>query len=437
MSYRFKAALCGFLATLSSGYGYAALDEVAQAVSDGDYGAAQHALDASPELQRQSVEGRLLQAAVLAGNGKLEQAEARYKALIEQAPGLPEAYNNLATLYARQGRLDEARKLLEQAMRTNPSYATVYDNLSSVYLEMSRSAYAKALQISERNGGPKLKPIYAVTVPEATPVTPVVVASVDIPEQIAPAAPPATAPDAVEPVERIPAVETKTPEKAVAVEAEDSAAVVPEAETAVPTADSPVGEKDASVDTATSVPAASRSPGDEQKTEVASDAQDAQPPVAVASADTFAEKPVSEAPAPAADVDTAASGKPVESAVTKPATAQPREEVIAMLKRWAADWAGQNVEGYLDAYAMDFQPGHGLSLAQWQAQRRNRLGKPSYIEVQLGDFNVTLRGEDRAVVDLVQHYRSDRYSDLTRKRLRLVRQPEGWKIVSEKTLEVL
>jgi len=78
-----------------------------------------------------------------------------------------------------------------------------------------------------------------------------------------------------------------------------------------------------------------------------------------------------------------------------------------------------------------------LTRGQWQAQRRRRLSHPESIEVQLGDFEVKFDGNDRARVTVVQYYRSERYSDTVRKRFQLLRGADGWKILSEKTIEVL
>lgn len=422
MSFRFKAALCGVLAAISSSYSYAALDEVAQAVSDGDYGAALHALEAAPAGQRQSVEGQLLHAAALAGSGELEQAETQYKALIEQAPRLPEAYNNLAALYARQGRLDEARKLLEQAMRTNPSYATVYDNLSNIYLEMSRSAYAKALQIGKNKDGPSLQPIYNVNALQAASATPVVVASVEAPEPL-PASDEASSP--VETGQSAVTESEKTASEATEIPASSAVENGATDEQSGASSDVPAAQE--------SEPAQKGAAEEAVMPEQPSPLEPTETPQeTVASAETTTSLPEQAvAEAPVSDPVTAPKAPEQDIAV------QPVDEVIATLKRWAADWAGQNVDGYLNTYDQSFQPGHGLTFEQWQAQRRKRLSKPEYIQVQLGDFDVKLQGSDRAIVDLVQHYSSNRYSDLTRKRIRLVRQPDGWKIVSEKTVEVL
>ena len=113
------------------------------------------------------------------------------------------------------------------------------------------------------------------------------------------------------------------------------------------------------------------------------------------------------------------------------------ETAIAALQQWASAWSSQDVEGYLNSYDAAYQPPRGLSLQQWQAERRRRLVRPSGIEVALSDFEVMGRGDDSLTVKLSQRYRSEHYRDHTRKGFVMVSREEGWKILSEYTIEVL
>ncbi len=110
---------------------------------------------------------------------------------------------------------------------------------------------------------------------------------------------------------------------------------------------------------------------------------------------------------------------------------------IAALKLWADAWSAQNVAGYLAAYDVDYLPPGGLSLEQWQAQRRLRLKKPKKIEVFLSDFEVSSSGGGTLTVKLVQRYRSDHYRDSTRKGFILVPRNGEWKIGDEYTIGVI
>ncbi|MBE0599501.1 MAG: tetratricopeptide repeat protein, partial [Desulfuromonadales bacterium] len=74
---------------------------------------------AEPDLQQQIAEGGRL---IL--DGDTEAAVELFQALIKKYPTDPEAYNNLAALYAQRGELEPARLTLEQALLTDTTYAT-------------------------------------------------------------------------------------------------------------------------------------------------------------------------------------------------------------------------------------------------------------------------------------------------------------------------
>ena len=115
----------------------------------------------------------------------------------------------------------------------------------------------------------------------------------------------------------------------------------------------------------------------------------------------------------------------------------PEDEIEQVMYQWASAWAGQDVEAYLDVYSNNFVPTGQQSLAQWQAQRRQRLARPDRIELELEEMEVLIFDVRHARVRLTQGYRSERYSDVTRKEFQMVREDGHWRISSERTLEVI
>ncbi|MFV2060955.1 MAG: hypothetical protein ACC653_09745 [Gammaproteobacteria bacterium] len=77
----------------------------------------------------------------------INQAIKTYHLIIKLYPGFPEAYNNLAGIFAKQGKLMLAKETLEKGINTNKSYALIHNNINSIYLEMARESYVKALQL--------------------------------------------------------------------------------------------------------------------------------------------------------------------------------------------------------------------------------------------------------------------------------------------------
>ncbi|MDX1503230.1 MAG: hypothetical protein R3325_12790, partial [Thermoanaerobaculia bacterium] len=62
------------------------------------------------------------------------------------------------------------------------------------------------------------------------------------------------------------------------------------------------------------------------------------------------------------------------------------------------------------------------------------LAAPRFIRVSLAFLDFRTPSADRAEVDFVQSYESDRRSDTVTKRLELVREAGGWKIVAERVI---
>lgn len=62
--------------------------------------------------------------------GNLEQAEDAFLRVIEIAPGVIEAYNNLASIYSQRDELERAKEMLKKALEINPNYVMARCNLA-------------------------------------------------------------------------------------------------------------------------------------------------------------------------------------------------------------------------------------------------------------------------------------------------------------------
>jgi hypothetical protein len=114
----------------------------------------------------------------------------------------------------------------------------------------------------------------------------------------------------------------------------------------------------------------------------------------------------------------------------KGAVADSAEEAV---NAWAAAWADRKTDAVVQMYSPTFQaPGEGGSAA-YLDQRRQQIESGRSPAARLEDMSVDTVGADRRVVTFVQRFGDDR----VRKELTLVREKQGWRIVSERTLEVL
>ncbi len=119
---------------------------------------------------------------------------------------------------------------------------------------------------------------------------------------------------------------------------------------------------------------------------------------------------------------------------------QLRQSLMAALEQWRSDWASLNTEAYLAHYDVKFRNERG-DLAAWKRYKRRVNATKSHIAVAIDhltlihDPNHWPEGEV-VVAEFDQHYRSNNYQDVSRKRLYWVRRGanQGWKILIEESL---
>ncbi len=108
------------------------------------------------------------------------------------------------------------------------------------------------------------------------------------------------------------------------------------------------------------------------------------------------------------------------------------------IQGWSFAWANQDIDRYLSFYAEDFQPENTqLSRSAWVEQRKVRLLNPRKIEISVSEIELQIDNEPIKRAEFQQRYKSDYYQDNILKSLEFVSQDDQWKIISEKTVQVL
>jgi len=136
----------------------------------------------------------------------------------------------------------------------------------------------------------------------------------------------------------------------------------------------------------------------------------------------------------------------LESATTPPPQAVPlyqpvtrmdeqtRKQLESAVDGWAAAWSRQDVDDYLAWYSENFEVPGNQSRNQWEALRRSRLGRPDFISISISFEKTEIVGADEAQVTFKQTYKSNRYKDVTRKRLTLIKEAQTWRIKQERSI---
>ena len=151
------------------------------------------------------------------------------------------------------------------------------------------------------------------------------------------------------------------------------------------------------------------------------------PPAAVAAAPV----PPPAAPTPA-PVAAATKVAPAPAAPAAAAAPDNNAEILAVVNKWAKDWASRNPDGYLAAYSPSFKPEDGSTRAAWSAARRERITTPRKIKVELLGTTVEAVSANEARVTFRQAYSSDTLQTRSRKTLTLAREGSRWLITRER-----
>ena len=109
----------------------------------------------------------------------------------------------------------------------------------------------------------------------------------------------------------------------------------------------------------------------------------------------------------------------------------PSEDIQQRIGEWASAWQRKDADAYLKHYADDFTPVAGITHADWLQQRRERLGRPGEISVQLSNMNITTDGRV-ATARFTQSYSTQGKTLKETKTLALVLRDGHWLIRQER-----
>jgi Flp pilus assembly protein TadD len=332
--------------------------------------------------------GWLLYGISLINQNKLNEAADIFSKLIRLYPDSPEPYNNLAVVYARKGDNEKAVDVLLQAFETHPSYAQVQSNLKAVYAALATQAYNRALDLDTSHKAPRAN--LGVLDQVYQPASATLLASAPAQQSVA-AASEATAKPAAsvsQPAAQV--VASAQPKTGLVIEERDkSEGIVPAQQAAEPAT---AGDKNGQT-------------GQQTATGLAS------------------------------TVDTAEQGTVADNTSIPAKLSTPlKAEIQQMISNWAASWAAQDVQAYLDFYTAEYTPEAGISHKQWVWGRKQRLTAPSFIKVDISDISVAEAGNGTIRSVFRQKYQSDTYQDEVYKTLTLTQENGHWKITTESTL---
>lgn len=110
-----------------------------------------------------------------------------------------------------------------------------------------------------------------------------------------------------------------------------------------------------------------------------------------------------------------------------------KKQAEETVRGWAKAWSAKNVDGYLAYYGAGFKVPNGESRSAWEKTRRERIGAPASIKIELSGIKVKMDDDNRATVSFRQSYRAGDVAKRTSKSLVLKKGGSKWFIEQELT----
>lgn len=133
-------------------------------------------------------------------------------------------------------------------------------------------------------------------------------------------------------------------------------------------------------------------------------------------------KPADPKPADPKKADTPKTTEPAKDA---------DEAITTAVNNWAQAWSSKNLDQYFASYGANFQPAKGESRKDWEQQRRDRITRPSKINVDIANIKVSPVDDTNAKVQFKQTYRADGKPISTSKTLMMQKEGNNWFIEQE------
>jgi len=111
------------------------------------------------------------------------------------------------------------------------------------------------------------------------------------------------------------------------------------------------------------------------------------------------------------------------------------EAIYAALDRWQTAWRERDTDGYISSYSPTYSGTQYSHHAKWVMAREQRLKSQRWVKLTLSGIVIFVRDDGKYAANFTQQYRSDSFSDVSRKQLLFEKHPEGWLIVSESEIK--
>lgn len=106
-----------------------------------------------------------------------------------------------------------------------------------------------------------------------------------------------------------------------------------------------------------------------------------------------------------------------------------KEKIKSLINTWTKVWSLKDLSKYGACYANRFQHGD-MDLKSWLKYKHRLNEQYKVINVTIDNLKINV-GQKKSIAGFIQRYKSDKYNDLCKKQLILIRENGKWKIYRE------
>jgi len=123
------------------------------------------------------------------------------------------------------------------------------------------------------------------------------------------------------------------------------------------------------------------------------------------------------------------------SSTASPTPISAPEAIYAAVERWKNAWQQLDVDTYIASYSPRYINQQFTSHEAWARSRQQRLHSQQWIELKLSGIVIFVHDDGRYIANFTQDYKSDSFSEISRKQLLFEKHADRWLIVSENQLD--
>jgi len=111
-----------------------------------------------------------------------------------------------------------------------------------------------------------------------------------------------------------------------------------------------------------------------------------------------------------------------------------KKEILDFFDKWEKSWETKNIDEYISLYSQKFRFRH-MNIHRFKTYKKWMFNRYNWIELNISHLQI-FRNEKYILINFIQEFSTDSFSDLGVKQLYVTRENNSYKIINEKWSEI-